>query len=161
MRNMRLAKREVKEPEELRQILEHCDVVRIGCQDAEGMFVVPLNYGYEYENGNLKLYIHSSKAGRKADAFGTQAEVAIEIDREMRVIKGDYTCDYSMEYESIMGNGTIVCLDSPAEKERALIILMQHLDPKAKIVFRDQMLDAVNVYCIQVKHFTGKKRETK
>ena len=70
MRNMRLAKREVTETEALRQILEDCDVVRLGLTDEDGMFIVPVNFGYELseENGarKLRLYIHSAKEGRKA-----------------------------------------------------------------------------------------------
>ena len=56
MRNMRLAKREVTETEALRQILEDCDVVRLGLTDEDGMFIVPVNFGYELseENGAQK-----------------------------------------------------------------------------------------------------------
>ena len=46
MRNMRLAKREVTETEALRQILEDCDVVRLGLTDEDGMFIVPVNFGF-------------------------------------------------------------------------------------------------------------------
>ena len=46
MREMRLKKREITDPEILREILESCEVVRIGAMDEEGMFIVPMNYGY-------------------------------------------------------------------------------------------------------------------
>ena len=65
MRPMRLAKREVRETEELRWILEDCDVVRIGLTDEEGMFIVPVNFGYELSEQDgewkLTLYIHSAR----------------------------------------------------------------------------------------------------
>ena len=38
MREMRLKKREITDPEILREILESCEVVRIGAMDEEGMF---------------------------------------------------------------------------------------------------------------------------
>ena len=41
MREMRLKKREITDPEILREILESCEVVRIGAMDEEGMFIVP------------------------------------------------------------------------------------------------------------------------
>ena len=47
MREMRLKKREITDPEILREILESCEVVRIGAMDEEGMFIVPMNYGYD------------------------------------------------------------------------------------------------------------------
>ena len=43
---MRLKKREVTDKKVLGEILEECDVVRIGAVDEEGMFIVPVNFGY-------------------------------------------------------------------------------------------------------------------
>ena len=42
MRGMRLHKRELRDPEIIREILEECDVVRFGAQDEEGMFIIPV-----------------------------------------------------------------------------------------------------------------------
>ena len=39
---MRRAEKEVKDLEQLEEILRDCNTVRIGTQDAEGMFIVPL-----------------------------------------------------------------------------------------------------------------------
>lgn len=65
MREMRLKKREITDPEILREILESCEVVRIGAMDEEGMFIVPMNYGYDVreEDGTLHvcLYLHGAK----------------------------------------------------------------------------------------------------
>ena len=71
MRQMRLEKREIKDPAELEKVLDACKVVRIGTMDAEGMFIVPVNFGYEFcqKERSLKLYIHSAKEGRKAEAI--------------------------------------------------------------------------------------------
>ena len=44
---MRRAEKEVKDLEQLEEILRDCNTVRIGTQDAEGMFIVPVNYGYD------------------------------------------------------------------------------------------------------------------
>ena len=82
MRQMRLEKREIKDPAELEKVLDACKVVRIGTMDAEGMFIVPVNFGYEFcqKERSLKLYIHSAKEGRKAEAFAENPNVAIEMD---------------------------------------------------------------------------------
>lgn len=67
MREMRLKKREITDPEILREILESCEVVRIGAMDEEGMFIVPMNYGYDVreEDGTLHvcLYLMGQKKG--------------------------------------------------------------------------------------------------
>jgi hypothetical protein len=84
MREMRLKKREITDPEILREILESCEVVRIGAMDEEGMFIVPMNYGYDVreEDGTLHvcLYLHGAKEGRKAAAFAADPRVAVEMD---------------------------------------------------------------------------------
>ena len=51
MRAMRLKKREVTDKKVLGEILEECDVVRIGAVDEEGMFIVPVNFGYDFDTG--------------------------------------------------------------------------------------------------------------
>ena len=165
MAHMRLAKREVTDRKELRAIIEKCTVLRIGGRDEEGMFIVPVNYGYEWEEKDgeisLKFYIHSTKEGRKARAFRKDPQVAVELDREGGVIEGNYTCSYSFAYESIMGTGTIRLLEKTEDKRRGLRFLMEHMAPGSPIEFRDEMIEAVDVYEIDVAEFKGKKREKK
>ena len=143
MREMRLAKREITDPEVLKEIVEECDTVRLGLTDAEGMFIVPVNYGYEFteENGKaeLQLYFHGAAEGRKADALKSQSPVAVEMDCRHGIITGDYTCAYSYSYRSIMGNGTVSLLETFEEKEKGLQRIMEHMAPGAKIEFRPEM----------------------
>lgn len=63
-RPMRRQKREVTSPEELRWILEKCQILRIGAMDEEGMFVVPVNYGFEWEDERSFISIRQRKAGK-------------------------------------------------------------------------------------------------
>lgn len=162
MRKMRLSKREVKDPQALRKIVEDCDVVRIGASDEEGMFIVPVNFGYEMTDNEgvpeLKLYFHSAPQGRKADAFRNSTQVAIEMDCSHQLISGSYSCAYSYAFRSIMGNGTVRCVSHGSEKLHALKLLMEHTGAAEPIVFSEDAVKRVNVYCIEVKSFTGKMR---
>ncbi len=160
MRPMRLGKREITEIEELKEVLETCKVLRLGMTDKEGMFIVPVNFGYELEEENkeLKLYIHSAGEGRKAEALAENSEVAFEMDCCHKLIQGDYTCSYSYAYKSIMGTGKACRLEGVEEKIHGLQVLMHHLEPGSDIKFQDGMLDRVAVYRIDVTEFTGKKR---
>ena len=142
MREMRLKKREITDPEILREILESCEVVRIGAMDEEGMFIVPMNYGYDVreEDGTLHvcLYLHGAKEGRKAAAFA-----------------------YSYAYRSIMGNGTITEVTDPEVKKKGLEKIMAHIAPEAKIAFLPEMVERVAVWRIDIDTFTGKERRRK
>ena len=100
MRQMRLEKERLRTGR-AGKVLDACKVVRIGTMDAEGMFIVPVNFGYEFcqKERSLKLYIHSAKEGRKAEAFAENPNVAIEVDCGHEVIRGDYTCSYSLHFQ--------------------------------------------------------------
>ena len=165
MREMRLNKREIKDPDMLRDIIESCDIVRLGLRDRDGMFIVPVNYGYDIETDGtglkLTLYIHGAREGRKAEAFAADPSVALEMDCMDGIIPGAYTCSYSCAYRSIMGNGTIRELTGEQEKIHALTRIMEHMAPGARIEFRPEMLERTGVYRIDVKNFTGKERKMK
>ncbi len=113
---MRRAEKEVKDLEQLEEILRDCNTVRIGTQDAEGMFIVPVNYGYDLTEGQLTLYLHSAREGRKAAAFRRGGAVAFEMDCGHQLMTAEQACSYSCAYRSIMGSGTIRELTEPQEE---------------------------------------------
>ena len=159
MAEMRRYKREVQDTRQIRRLLEECQVLRIGTMDQEGMFIVPVSYGYEYEeDGSLRFYIHSAGEGRKVQAFRQQERVAVGLDCADGLIRGDYTCQYSMAFRSLMGSGKI-CLLSGPEKLRGLKLLMRHTAPESRISFSDEMVEAVHVYAIRMEEFRVKMRE--
>lgn len=165
MKSMRLYKREITDHDILKSIVEECDVVRIGLTDQEGMFIVPMNYGYDFieEAGRQKLvlYLHGAKEGRKAAAVGAGASAAVEMDCRHQLITGDYTCSYSYAYRSIMGTGNIRLLQSEEEKIYGLTKIMEHTAPGADIEFVPAMLERTAVWRLDVRYFTGKERKMK
>lgn len=165
MQPMRLGKREIKESEGLRQILEECKVMRLGLTDADGMFIVPVNFGYDFETENgqrkLRLYFHSAQKGRKARVLSLEGQAAVEMDCGHALIRGDYTCGYSYGYRSIMGTAKIRKVTETEEKIYCLTRLMEHLEPGTEICFLPEMLEKADVYCAEVMEFTGKERKLK
>ena len=69
-RMMRRADREVTEPQQIDAIIATCKIVSLAYTDAEGITIVPLNFGYVFdaESNHLTLYFHGSATGRKMDA---------------------------------------------------------------------------------------------
>lgn len=76
-RMMRRADREVTDPERIAAIIAACDIVEVAYADAEGLTIVPLNFGFDYEydeaTGKLTLWFHSAPRGRKLDAIRAAA----------------------------------------------------------------------------------------
>lgn len=162
MRKMRLAKREIQEKKRLMEILEQAKVLRIGTMDQEGIYIVPVNYGYSWEEGEpLRFYIHSAREGRKVQAFAASGDAGFELDLEQGVIRGTYTCSYSYAYQSITGTGKIRLLEDMEEKKQGLARIMEHMAPEAELCFSPEMLQAVNVYCLEAVSFKGKERKPK
>lgn len=170
MAQMRLSKRAVTDPADLKAIIDACQTVRIGAVDKEGMFIVPMSFGYDWELDEdgapqLTLWLHSAGEGRKVAAFSAGgdegAPVALEMDCEDGVISGPYACHYSFAYRSIMGSGRIHPVTSGEDKVYALTCIMDHLAPGAPHAFGPGVLDRTAIWRVDVDAFTGKMRQAK
>ena len=123
---MRRKDREVTNLEDQLAVLDECKVCRIALRDEQGLYIVPLNFGYQYENGCLTLYFHSAKSGRKINALEKNSAVAFEMDCGHRLMEADEPCRYSYSFASVIGNGTASLVWDGEEKKRALSLLMKH-----------------------------------
>lgn len=167
-RPMRRKKREVTDADELRSIFERARTVHIGFTDDEGMAIVPMNYGFDWQEseGDVEashpacvLWLHSATEGRKAEAWAKSPEVALELEVEHGVTTGDYACAYSYAYESVMAQGTVARVDDPADKLHGLERIMAHMAPGAPVTFSDEAVARVAVWRVDVTRLTGKHRE--
>lgn len=152
---MRRSDREVTEIKDLLDIIASCKVCRLALQDADGLYIVPLNFGYEYADGKLLLYFHSAKEGRKINAITQNNDVCFEMDCDHRLIEADAACSYGFAFKSIIGNGTASIVGDIEEKKKALELLMQHQTGK-EFSFHEKMINAVTVFKVDVVSFTGK-----
>lgn len=159
-RAMRRANREVTERSELKKIIKQATVLRVGATDAEGMFIVPMSYGFEWKEGSELpvFWLHSATEGRKADAWRANPSVALELDVPNNVIVGDFACAYSLAYRSIMAEGRVTAVTDAAEKRHGLKRLMKHVAPGAPVEFSDEALERVSVWRVDVTRLTGKER---
>ena len=156
---MRRADREVTDPKQLEEILRECTAVHVGAQDGAGLFVVPMNYGYSLEGGNLTLYLHSAQEGRKVAAFRAGGNVAFEMDGRHALRTADTACGHSYTYRSIMGSGPIRELTGREEKRAALGRIMEHMTGKSGWDMPDASLDRTAVFAIQADQWTGKSNQ--
>ena len=62
---MRRKDREIQNTEDKIKIIEKCKYLRLGLSENNMPYIVPLNYGYSYENEKLTLYFHCAKEGKK------------------------------------------------------------------------------------------------
>ena len=77
---MRRADRAVTDYNKMLAIVQDCDCCRLGLVDDGEAYIVPLNFGYRDEAGQLILYFHCAAEGRKVELFPRQKKVAFEMD---------------------------------------------------------------------------------
>lgn len=113
---MRRSDREITDKAEIIEIIEKCDVCRLALSDNNVPYVVPMNYGYEYTEGKLTLYFHGAKEGKKLEVINNNPLACFEMDCSHKLMEADEACDYTMEYESVIGNGIISLCSEKNEK---------------------------------------------
>ncbi|WP_291707341.1 pyridoxamine 5'-phosphate oxidase family protein [Clostridium sp.] len=155
---MRRVDREVKNIKDKIEIINSCKVVRLAMKDKEGLYILPLNFGYSYLDDKLTLYFHSAKRGRKLEAIMENPEVAFEMDCAHRLIEAEIPCLYGFAYKSVIGNGVASIVEDMEEKKVALSLLMKHQAEK-DFVFEDRHAKAVSVFKVDVTDFSAKEHQ--
>jgi len=156
---MRRIDREVKDAGEIRKILESCKVLRIGLQDEGKIYIVPVNFGYVYEEGKLALYFHGAREGKKLELIQKNPAVGIEMDAGHELVTGKTACQYSYYYASLIGNGRAEMVTEPEQKLKALAVIMKCQTGKefAELKSNPKLGQAVGVIRIEVEEFTCKR----
>lgn len=156
---MRRADREVKDEKIIRHVLESCKVCRLGMMDSGRVYIVPMNYGYEYEEGRLTLYFHGAGEGKKIRLLRDNPAVGIEMDGEHALAAGRTACQYSYYYASIIGNGRAGMVTDLKEKSKALAIIMKHQTGEwfGELEANRKLGQAVEIIRVEVEEFTCKR----
>ena len=157
---MRRKEREILDRDEKIKIIAKCKVCRIGLSENNMPYIVPLNYGYNFDNNTLTLFFHSATEGKKIDIIKNNNNACFEIDCDTRLIEAEKACDYGYAFRSIVGFGKIVILENTDEKIDGLNIIMRHQTGKEIVYdFTCDELKDVYVYTMIVEQFTGKQKE--
>ena len=120
-------------------------------------YVVPMNYGYTLEDGELCIYLHGATVGRKIDIINKNPKIFFEMECDVTPFEGKVACQYGTTYASVMGKGTAVVLDDVNDKIDGLGKFMKTQTGK-DFTFDEKMVSIVNVIKITATSFTAKKR---
>ena len=152
---MRKADREIKDFNEIVALLGRCDTLHIGMTGENGPYVVPVSFGFEVVNGQIVVYFHGAKEGRKHDLLAKDPRVCVEASL-MHGYRGTGN-SVTADYESILGFGTAkICSDK--EAAHGVTLLMEHcgypnFDGSTCIA-----PGITRVYRIKLASVTGKRR---
>lgn len=154
---MRRKDREVTDPSQIRKILKNAKILHLGIHDEPFPYVVPMHYGYLFNDGEITLYLHCAGEGHKLSLIMKNPCVFAELDTDAELIAGKDACSYGSAYSSLMIRGKAEIVDDPAEKAKGLTILMKTQTGKDFPV-SEQMASAVTVIRITSESYTAKSR---
>ncbi|MEE1065950.1 MAG: pyridoxamine 5'-phosphate oxidase family protein [Acutalibacteraceae bacterium] len=157
MNGMTRRERQVTDINEILKILDNSKVLHLGLVDGDEPYVVPMNYGYTYENDKLTIWLHCARQGRKLDVMRANPKVFFEMEYGITPFEGEVACKYGITYSSLMGRGVATIIEDVETKKIALSSLMKVQTGK-DFTFEDRMAEVVGVVRIDVIEFTAKHR---
>ncbi len=156
---MRRTDRELRDPEEIRAILEKADTCHLALADNDTPYLVTLNYGLR-RGERLGLYFHCANEGRKLDMLRRNNRVCFgaDVDREFFRSDTGTSCGCSMRFRSVVGSGRVTFVTDPAEKLEGLTAILHHFTPGVEPRFTEAMLAKTTVLRLDVEEIAGKRR---
>lgn len=152
--SMRRSQKEVTDKAIMYDIIERCDVVRVGFSVNDVPYIVPMNFGFKDD----VFYFHGAQEGRKIDMMKTNPKVCFELDTDHQLVgKSDRACDWTMTFASIIGNGTISIVTDTQAKIQALNVIMQQYGGKDAYQYSQKMLERINILRLDIEDMTCKK----
>lgn len=149
---MRRKDKAISDESAIRAIIEKATVCRLGMVDGDKPYVVPLCFGYRDD----VLYFHGSLEGRKFDILRTNPNVCFEFDLIAEPLESENACNWSMKYQSVIGFGKAVFIESPEEKREALSIIMAQYSDRS-YEFPKNMVAATSAIKVEIESMTGKQ----
>lgn len=148
----------VTDKEALIEIVDRSQVIHVGMHDGDDIYVIPMNYGYTWEGGELTFYLHGALQGKKMDLLRKNPRIGFEIDCDHELVEGKLPCQFVFKFASVAGYGEAEILEDPQEKIAALEHLMAHYSER-EFEFNERLVSIVSVIRVKVQDFTGRVRK--
>jgi uncharacterized protein len=160
---MRRKDREVTEFHKIIKIMKACKVCHVAFFDDEYPYVVPMTFGMEAKDGEgVNLYFHGAKEGRKHDVIKKNNKVSFVMENTYGIVTGPQVgaCECTMEFECVMGTGTIEYV-AEEEKVAALQTMLQQykIEEGENYHFHNEVVPRIHVLRLRVNSLSAKKRE--
>ena len=154
---MRKKDKEINDRKWIDEIIFASQVCRVAAALENKPYIVPLSFGYDGDS----LYFHTAKKGKKIDYFEKNKFVCFEFEGEVELIKdNEKACNWTFDYESVIGYGNIVELTNDRDKSYGLNRIMLQYSGKTWEI--DQIdLHRTRIWKIEIDSITGKKSESK
>lgn len=124
-RTMRQSARQVTDRAVIRAMLDGMDTIFVGIHDEPAPYVVPLNFGYEFEDA-LVFYFHCAQAGYKLELLEKNPNVCVTAASFISYAGGSVK-GHRHDYRSVIARGVAQRIEPDTEEfDRAHRLLLAH-----------------------------------
>lgn len=150
---MRKKDKEISDMNIISQIINKCQVCRLGLSQDDVPYIIPVSFGYD----GTTLYFHSAKDGKKVDILSVNNKVCFEFESGVELIIDETKpCNWSFSFQTVIGFGKVEELSSPGDKIQGLKHIMAQYSDK-EWSFDNLPLSGLRVWAINIDSMTGKQ----
>lgn len=149
---MRRADKEIDSIDKIAELIRKCQVCRIGMSRNDIPYIVPVSFGFD----GTFIYFHTAKNGLKLEYLAANPKVCFEFEYNVGVITDEIACNWSFEFQSVVGFGQVEELIVDEDKSTGLQQIMQQYSEK-HWDFKNISLKNVSVWKIVIASMTGKQ----
>ena len=152
---MRRSDREIKDINEIIEILNNTNVLHLGINNEIYPYIVPLSFGIDYFDNKITLYVHSAQNGLKLDLIKKNNNVSFESEEFIKTepIKHGITT----RYKSVIGFGKAYILENDLDKKKGLDLIVKHYGYLDFNLDKCNNFEYVTVIKIEVEEIYAKK----
>lgn len=155
VKEIRRKEKAIDSEDEMISILEKSKYITIAmCQNDEP-YLVTLSHGYNPEKNCI--YFHCAQEGKKIDILKANNVIWGQALQDEGYAEG--SCDHL--YATTEFRGRVSFIQDLKEKEYALKLMIQALEPNPEKVIKEQITDSslhrVNIGRIDIEYMSGKK----
>lgn len=153
---MRRNEYEITDNKLIREILGKAEICHVAFHDDPYPYLLSLNFGLEY-GPPVVLYFHCAPEGKKLDLIRRNNKVCFGIETDTKLVAGDLACDWSMQYRSIVGYGTLEIVEDRDSILHGLDVLMHHYSGQEGFEYDESLLSRTCVLKLRVETLSGKQ----
>ncbi len=155
---MRMKSREITSSNEIIDVLERCNVLRIAFRGDIYPYIVPVSFGIKKNGNDIVLYFHGAKEGYKIEQIEKCPKVCIEADIFYNAEETSY--GITAKYESVVGYGVIEKAKND-EVIDGLKSICAHYNYEEYPIEKCKTFPMTAVYKIKINKLTGKRKLAK
>lgn len=152
---MRHADREIVRIDEIAEIFERADTLRVGIHGGDYPYVVPVSYGWELVDGVIAVYFHGARQGMKYELLRKDPWVCVEVDLLRGYVPNGSS--YTADYLSAIGFGVAESLTG-ADAVHGMKLLLRHCNAPEEGAERCIERDVTEMTRVVLKQISGKRR---